>query len=123
MRAEDELVTIAAVYSQSEFGLLMALLHQHGIFATAVGERHALVEWPLVVALGGIRVRIRRGDVPLARELVSAVDRTPYHGPVYSESRLLDIILMLLLFFFAAPPPPRVATAFWLGRLERPTEL
>ena len=81
---EGRQVTIAAVFSRSELYALLALLRANGVFATTVGEGHACVDWPLAVALGGVRVTIPVEDLPLAGELLADIDRRPYRGPVYS---------------------------------------
>jgi hypothetical protein len=113
---DDRLVTIASVYSRSELYALLALLRTNGIFAATVGEGHARVDWPITVALGGVGVQIRAGDVALARELLGGIDRNPYRGPVYSENRILDVILMLLLLLpLGVPPPARIPAAFYFA--------
>jgi len=110
---EGRLVTIAAVYSRSELYALLALLRTNGIFASTVGEGHARVDWPLAVALGGVRVTIPVEDVPLAGVLLAGIDPHPHRGPVYSVDRFVDLALMLLItLFFHVPPPARLPATF-----------
>ena len=114
----DELVTIAAVYMRSELYVLLGLLRTNGIVAATVGENHARVDWALLVALGGVRLQVRRRDLALAAELIAGIDHRPLWGPFFSESRLLDLALTILLFVLGMgiPPPPRLPAAYFFGR-------
>lgn len=110
-----ELVTIAAVYSQSELQVLLTLLRTNGIWAHTVGERHAYIEWPIVVALQGVEVRIHVEDLDLARELLSDIERVAFIARIFTPDRALDIVLLLLIFFlFWVPPPARVPACYFL---------
>ena len=114
--AGGRLVTIAAVYSRPELCALLGLLRTNRIFATTIGEGHSRVDWPLAVALGGVRVTIPIEDVPLACELLAGIDPKPYRGPVYSVDRLLDIALMVLItLMFVVPPPARLPAIFYIA--------
>jgi hypothetical protein len=118
---EDRLVTVAAVYSRSELYALLGLLRTNGIGASTVGEGHNRVDWPLAVALGGVRVMIPAADVDLARELLGGVDSTPYRGPVYSPVRVVDILMMVILtFLFSVPPPARIPAHIYLAARREP---
>lgn len=114
----DDLVAIAAVYSRSELCALLGLLRTNGIFAATIGENHARVDWALLVALGGVRVQIRRRDLPLATELIAGIDHRPLWGPVFSDNRFVDIALTVMLFVasFGIPPPSRIPAAYFLDR-------
>lgn len=118
---EGRLVTVAAVYSRSELHALLGLLRTNGIAASTVGEEHSRVDWPLAVALGGVKVTIPAADVALATELLGGIDATPYRGPVYSPVRAVDILLMVILtFFFAVPPPARIPAHIYLAARREP---
>lgn len=106
---EADLVEVAAVYSRPELCVLLTALRNYGIMAATVGEGHARVDWRLMVALGGVRIRVPRRDVPLAAAILHEVDRTPSRRPVYAPQRVIDLAMMLLLtLFFMVPPPARM---------------
>ncbi|HEX6376443.1 MAG TPA: hypothetical protein VFZ91_12080 [Allosphingosinicella sp.] len=112
-----ELRTIAAVYDRSELGLLRSWLEAHGLWTSTVGDGHAAVEWPLAVALGGVRLRVRAEDFAAAAELLA--DREPYRfaRTLFLRSRLADAALLLMLFLLTfVPPPPRIAATFYVAR-------
>lgn len=114
--AEGRLVTIAAVYSRAELYALLCLLRTNGVGASTMGEGHVSVEW-ITLALGGVRVTIPEGQLPLARELLAGID------PRFVCLRLgfIDILLMAILtFFFAVPPPARIPAHIYVAERREP---
>jgi hypothetical protein len=113
---EGRLVTIAAVYSRAELYALLCLLRTNGVAASTIGEGHVGVEW-ITVALGGVRVTIPEGQVPLARELLAGIDPRAAFPPL----GFVDIVLMAVLtFVFAVPPPARIPAHIYVAERREP---
>ena len=106
------MVTLATVWTSSELQLLMALLSTHGIWTNAVGEAHVAAEPGLAVALGGMHVRIRAEDLPLAVELIDAVDPKPYCGPLFSRNRFANAVAVALMIVAMCPAPATIPAYF-----------
>lgn len=106
------MVTLATVWTPSELQILITLLRTHGIWTNAVGERHAAAEPGLAVALGGMHVRIRVEDLPLAVELIDEVDREPYRGPIFSRKRFANAVAAALMIVAMCPAPARIPVYF-----------
>jgi hypothetical protein len=104
----DAHATVAVTDSQPEAAVLVSFLAWHGIPAYALG-RHAAVQWPLVVALGGIPVRVPAWAQLEAEALLAEVAARPaVIRPATIRSRPLSILALLLHFALTgAAPPPR----------------
>jgi hypothetical protein len=122
VRTHPDFETVAIVYSQPELAVLLSYLGDRGIWTVPLTYGHAAVQWTWTVALGGIRVRVRREDAVAARDALAAIERRAFVGGIYSDDRLLDIVFALLLTLaFFIPPPARIP-AFFLpgGRVAKP---
>jgi hypothetical protein len=112
-----ELRIIASVYDRSELGLVRAWLGSHGIWTSTVGEGHLAVQWPLAVALGGVRLMVRVED--FGRAVVLLADREPYRFAcgIFFRSRLADAAVILMLFVLTfVPPPARIPGTYYVAR-------
>ena len=108
------LVTIAWVYNYSELYPLVCLLRTNGVAASVLDEGHVRTQW-ITVALGGLRVAVPDEQLPLAREILAAVDSRPVRSPW----GFADIaVFVMLALFFGVPPPARVPAHFHVA--ERP---
>lgn len=118
-RRHDPFEPIAIVYSQDELALLTSRLHSEGIWTFSHGARHVAVDPALTLALGGVRLLVRREQAEDAREVLAMGEAWQRAGGVYARSRVLDLALALLLALMAGvPPPARIPTV----RLEQRQE-
>ena len=113
----DRFVTAAIVYSQPELAVLLALFEQEGILVLPHSSRHVSVEWPLTLALGGIRLRIHEEDADRAGELLSGIERSSFRRGIFSDNRLVDAVLVIGLFVVGLfAPPARLPAVYCLDR-------
>ena len=66
------LVTIAQYFDPTEAHIVRALLESAGIPASVADANHVTANWPLAVALGGVRVQVPEQFRDQARDLVAA---------------------------------------------------
>ena len=117
----DRFETVAWVYDAGELALLFSLFEREEIPVVPIGYYHATIAWTSMVALGGIRLRVREADAPVALALLASLERTPQTSVrFFFRDKLADVLLMLLLFFlFALAPPARIQAEFAVARRER----
>lgn len=104
---EDEpLQLVAIIYSQDELAVLTSRLRCEGIWCFRHSERQigANVGWTL--ALGGVRLFVRREDAAAARALLTDVGRWQRVGGVYDRSRIIDWTMALFLALMTGIPTP-----------------
>lgn len=100
---------------------MLSMFEFYGIPAYAVGARHAGTMWPMVVALGGVEIRVASAMAQEARELLAPVmAMPPVVRPPVVEGWFARLIANTLGWILGAPPPPRVATDF-LNQRDAPT--
>ena len=107
--AEDRFETVAFVYDQSQLALLLSLFESQGIWIVPTTYHHATTQWNWTLALGGVELRVHEADGATARALLAGIDPALSPRPIFSDVRLLEILLILGLFlvsFFA--PPARI---------------
>lgn len=114
-------VTVAWVYDAGELALLLSLFEWEGIPVVPLGSLHAAVQWNIVVALGGVRLRVRREDAPAALALLAGLERAPQRSVrFFARDKLVDVLLVLLLFFLGGlAAPARIQAEFAVARRER----
>jgi hypothetical protein len=66
------LVTVARYYDPTEAQIVRSLLESAGIPASVAEANHITANWPIAVALGGVRVQVPSSHHDQARDLVSA---------------------------------------------------
>lgn len=66
------LVTIARYYDPTEAQFVRALLESTGVPATVADANHVTANWPIAVALGGVRVQVPHELEEQAREIIAA---------------------------------------------------
>jgi hypothetical protein len=115
----DRFVTIAWVNDAGELALLLSRYESEDIPVVPLGYLHASVQWNVIVALGGIRLRVRGEDGP--RALLASLECTPQTSVrFFARDKLVDVLLILLLFFLGClAPPPRIQAEFAVARRER----
>lgn len=115
----DSFTPVAITYSQPEAAVMLSMFEFYGIPAYAVGARHAGTMWPMVVALGGVEIRVASAMVEEAHALLAPVmAQPPVVRPPVVEGWFARLIANTLGWIMGAPPPPRVATDY----LNRPGE-
>jgi hypothetical protein len=114
--ADDAFETVAIIYSQPETVVMLAMFEQYGIPAYAAGFNHARAKWPLLVALGGIVVRVHPAALAEAQILLAEVAERPAAvRPRLLFNPALQILFGVLGMLLAVPPPTRVMSTFFLG--------
>jgi hypothetical protein len=119
----DRHVTVAWVYDAGELALLLSLFEWAGIPVVALGHDHTTVQWNIVVALGGVRLRVREQDAPAALALLASLERTPQKSArFFARDKMVDVLLVLLIFFLGGlAVPARIQADFAVARRERST--
>jgi hypothetical protein len=103
---------IAVCYNVPEALVLTATLEAYGIPVTHTGLRHAWVNWPVMVALGGIGVFVPSFEAEVAGELLG---RPGTEAPDLWESRAFrahpvrNSLIALSIFVWPVPIFP-----YWL---------
>lgn len=116
----DRFATVAWVYDAGELALLLSLFEWEEIPVTPIGYQHAAVQWNFIVALGGVRLRVREQDVPAALALLAGLERAPQKSVrFFAREKLVDILLVLLSFFLILAVPVRIQADFAVARRER----
>ena len=117
----DRYVTVAWVYDAGELALLLSLFEWEEISLVPLGCLHAAVQWNIVVALGGVRLRVREVDAPAALALLASLERTPQKSVrFFARDKLVDVLLILLVFFLGGlAVPARIQAEFAVARRER----
>ncbi|MDH7972137.1 hypothetical protein QH494_08060 [Sphingomonas sp. AR_OL41] len=117
---EDAFETVAIVYSQPETVVMLAMFTQYDIPAYAVGFDHARAAWPMLLALGGIIVRVHPAAADEARALLAEVAQRPaVIRPRFVINPVLHIAFGILAMMLAAPPPTRATATYFLGNARR----
>jgi hypothetical protein len=119
--SSDRFETVAWVYDAGELALLMSRFEWEGIRVVPLGSVHASVQWNVIVALGGVRLRVRETDVPAALALLASLERTPRKSVrFFAKDKLVDILLVLLFVFLGGlAVPARIQAEFAVARRER----
>ena len=117
----DRFQTVAWVYDSGELALLLSLFEREGIAVLPLGSQHASVQWSLVVALGGVRLRVREDDAPAALALLAGLECMPRTSVrFFARDKMVDVLLVLLLFFLGGlAVPARIQADFAVPRRER----
>jgi len=123
---DDGVETVAIVYSLPELAVLLGLFAQHDIPTAVVGAGHAAVNPQLMVALGGVTIRVPQELAGDARTLLAEIAERP----AAMRPRLIDnvalnaLMVVLACVLGVAPiPPTRAAATFLLGNVRRPDAL
>lgn len=119
MSSGPDFETVAIVYSQPQLALFLSLFEQERIWVVPMSNFHVSVQWNLTLALGGVQLRVHPSDADAARKLLAGLDRFEFsRRGLFSDNRMVDILLIVGLFlvgFFA--PPARIPALF----PDRPT--
>ena len=113
--APDRFEVVAIVYDQPQLALLLALFESEGIWVVPTSYHHVTAQWNLTFGLGGVQLRVLESDAAAARSLLSTIDPRLSPRSIFSDNRLVEILLILGLFlvgFFA--PPARIPAHFLL---------
>ncbi|MEX1153374.1 hypothetical protein [Parvibaculum sp.] len=113
------LVSLRTSYSIAEAQCLRTMLAAYGIPTVATAFHHIRNDWFLVVASGGIDIRVFAHDAEAAQALILPVD--DYVDDLESEPRailrapLRFLLAVFLLYAFAAPIPLWIAKRRFLS--------
>ena len=119
--ADDSYETVAITYNQPETAVMLSMFAFYGIPAYPVGFEHARTMSTLMVALGGIQIRVHASAVDEARELLAEVAERPQavRPKLIDEPVVNGFIVTLFCLFGGAPvPPTRTGSTFFLGNRE-----
>jgi len=123
LMANDTFETVAITYSQPETLVMLAMFEQYGIPAYALGFSHARAVWPLMLALGGIIIRIHPDALDAARALLAEVAERPAARRPRSFANWVPYVLLAILGTgLGVPPTTRTASTFILGDRRRPDD-
>jgi hypothetical protein len=114
--AGDAFESVAIIYSQPETVVMLATFERYGIPTYAAGFNHARAKWSLLVALGGIAIRVHPAALAKAQILLAEVAERPAAvRPRLQLNQALQILFGVLGMLLAVPPPTRVTSTFFLG--------
>jgi hypothetical protein len=119
MMADDSFETVAIVYNQPEAAVMLSMFAFYGIPANPIGLGHSQIAPTMMVALGGILIKVPGYAAAEARELLAEVAARPQAV----RPRLIDnpfangivVVLACLLLGFPVPPT-RTGSTFILGK-------
>ena len=77
----DDLINLRDNLDPAEAHILKARLEADGIRAYLLGEQHVQTDWTVSIALGGVRLQVRRRDAEAARNILAALERGDYELP------------------------------------------
>jgi hypothetical protein len=102
-------------------------LEAEGIIAFVAHEQHATVDWPLTLALGGVKVQVSSEDLESARKVMQSIESGTYaselaeelgdlgetrcpvcHSHDFRTRASLAQVLWLLVSYFMANAPYRI---------------
>jgi hypothetical protein len=117
MTADDSFETVAIVYNQPETVVMLSMFAFYGIPATAVGFRHTQIAPNLMVALGGVPIRVPGWAADEARELLAEVAERPQAvRPRLIDNAVMNgLIVVLFCFLTGTIPPTRAGSTYFLG--------
>ena len=76
--SDKDLVILRDNLDPTEAHILRARLQVEGIPTFLVGDQHVQTDWTVAIALGGVRLQVRRVDQVKAGGILAAIDRGEY---------------------------------------------
>ena len=115
---DDSFKTVAIVYNHPETAVMLSMFAFYGIPATPVGLAHSQIAPNLMVALGGICIRVPGWAADEARELLSEVaERPQVVRPRLIDNALMNgLVVLLFCILTGTTPPTRTGSPFFLGK-------
>jgi len=74
----DDWLTVARLHDAVEAQLLLGRLQADGIEAQLADQNHVQADPLIVLALGGVRVQVRRRDAAVAQSVIAALASGDY---------------------------------------------
>ncbi len=99
----SDFVTVAVIYSQQEHVCFTSYLRAYGLNPYVVADNHGRM-YPIIVALGGYRVRVPMHELDEALNLIELIEHsaTPTGWSVW---RVVNIVLCFLMLSMPVLPP------------------
>ena len=115
---DDSFETVAIVYNHPETAVMLSMFAFYGIPAMPVGLAHSQIAPTLMVALGGIAIRVPGWAADEARELLAEVaERPQVMRPRLIDNVVLNGVIVVLFCMIGGPvPPTRTGSTFFLGK-------
>ncbi|WEJ99115.1 MAG: hypothetical protein P0Y59_19545 [Candidatus Sphingomonas phytovorans] len=116
--ADDSFETVAIVYNQPETAVMLSMFAFYGIPAIPIGLAHSQIAPNLMVALGGVLIRVPDYAANEARELLAEVAERPQAvRPRLIDNAILNGVAVVLFCMIGGPvPPTRTGSTFFLGK-------
>lgn len=97
-------VTIASFLDPLEARIVLGRLSAEGIDAYVADEHQAINDWYMRQALGGVKIRVRRDQVELSRDILHCLEAGGYHdaaelGEAALQTVSTDSLSRRLAFF------------------------
>lgn len=112
----DSFETVAITYSHPETAVMLSMFAFYGIPAMPVGLYHSQIAPNLMVALGGILIRVPAWAADEARTLLAEVAERPQAvRPRLIDNAVMNgLILTLFCCLTGVIPPTRAGSTFFL---------
>jgi hypothetical protein len=120
--APDRFETLAWVYDQGDLAIILSRLEHADIWVVPLGYHQIAAQWYLTIGLGGVELRVHAEDAAAARALFAEVDWQPRRCSLFSDNRLIEIVLILFVFGIILAPPARMPAEFVPARVEARAE-
>jgi hypothetical protein len=117
MMTDDSFETVAIVYNHPETAVMLSMFAFYGIPAMPVGLGHSQIAPNLMVALGGVLIRVPAWAAAEARTLLAEVAERPQAvRPRLVDNAVMNgLIVVLFCFLTGTVPPTRTGSTFFLG--------
>lgn len=130
MDAAASLHVVEAFVSPWDAHICRGLLESEGIPADLLNQHHISVQWPMALALGGVRVCVDPDSAERAKAVLAARDAGEYEAALCEEHGLAPLtcgvcgsnravyrrdwaesaLLLAVMFIFGVSAPPRIAS-------------
>jgi Putative prokaryotic signal transducing protein len=125
-----ELHVVEAFVSPWDAHICRGLLESEGISASLLNQHHISVQWPMALALGGVRVCVDPNSAERAKAVLAARDAGEYEVALCEEYGLVPLscgvcgsnrtayrrdlaesaLLLAMMFAFGVSAPPSIAS-------------
>lgn len=88
----SDFVTIETLYFPWDAHIARGLLASEGIPAVVFGEHHVGAQWPWVIALGGVRLRVPADRTAEARAILARRDQGEFEDALVEQEGLRPMV-------------------------------
>src|SRR5690242_20514616 len=90
MSGSNPLVTVASFRDPWEAHIVRGRLNAEDILAFVIHENHIWMNWPISLALGGVKIQVPAGSIDSALRILAAVKAGEYSGVLEDYEPVFD---------------------------------